>query len=143
LPIRSRYAHLQEHVHTNNTPKPPKAPRCTISDDTFHRELLAQSRDLAPSFFGVPITPSEEYRPEGPHKEDYTMPRRIYAYAIVLNPTKKEADEGALPKVVVPPTWIETLVTEAEAKTLASRKIPNDMAVPGTLERVEVIVRPF
>ncbi len=64
----------------------------------------------------------------------------IYWYAVIVKPTKEEADAGATPKMVIEPT--PTLARDTDhVRMIAVRELNNDAA--SALDRVEIIVRPF
>jgi hypothetical protein len=64
----------------------------------------------------------------------------LFEYAIILKPTKDEANAGAGDKIVAKPDYL-CAKDQTTATILASRKIPDDLL--SILDRVEVAVRPF
>ena len=68
--------------------------------------------------------------------------KSLYQYAVLLNPTKKECDEGTGDSVVVvPPSEWFLASGEQEVVMVATRSIPADMMKHA--DRLEVAVRPF
>lgn len=64
----------------------------------------------------------------------------LYEVAVVLNPTKKEAEGGAVESLVYGPTPIIANSTKsAEMKALRSDAMPKDIDV----DRIQVFVRSF
>ena len=71
------------------------------------------------------------------------MKKTFYQYCVLLQPTKKEAEEGKSTEVVVAPsdvTWV-LASSDAEASMIAARKVPESMM--DKADRLEVAVRPF
>jgi hypothetical protein len=65
---------------------------------------------------------------------------KLYQYAVILHPTKKDREDGKLPELLVKIT--ETLAeTDNAVAILASREIPQEHL--DKLDRIEVAVRPF
>ena len=65
---------------------------------------------------------------------------KIYAYAIILHPTKEQAEQGTPAKLIVDPTW--TLAKDdSQAAMLAGRAIPQEHLAH--LDRLEVAISPF
>lgn len=64
----------------------------------------------------------------------------IFEYAVILHPTKKDKEDGAQSKIILPPT--HCLANDQNAAVvLASRAIPDEHI--DKLDRIEVAVRPF
>lgn len=68
------------------------------------------------------------------------MTPKIFEFAIVVHPTKKERDDGAQSRIVVSPE-VCLAADERAAGMLAARQIPAEYLE--SLDRVEVAVRPF
>ena len=64
----------------------------------------------------------------------------LYLVAVLLKPTKKEADEGAVATIVVQPTAV-LAKDEAAAGAKAYRFVPEEHA--GKDDRLDVRVLPF
>lgn len=65
---------------------------------------------------------------------------RLFEYAIIQHPTKKQKEEGQSSTIVVPPKTV-LAADERTAGIMAGRDIPE--ALLGQLDRVEVALRPF
>ena len=65
---------------------------------------------------------------------------RIFEYAIIVHPNKKQKEQGERCRFVVEPKAI-LAQDEKQAALLAGREIPEDLLAQ--LEQVEVAVRPF
>jgi hypothetical protein len=65
---------------------------------------------------------------------------KIFEYAAILHPTKKEKEEGVTSKLIVRPT-VCLAADQNAAMVLAARALPESLL--DKLDRVEVAVRPF
>ena len=65
---------------------------------------------------------------------------KIYQFAVLLNPTEKEEEEGKKAQIIVPITSILAANDQA-AIMMAGRAIPEEHLKD--LDRCEVAVRPF
>lgn len=66
---------------------------------------------------------------------------KIFEYAVIYHPPKKEKDEDTKKSVLVVDVARVLAVTEQEAVMLAARDIPTEYT--DKLEFVEIVVRPF
>lgn len=65
---------------------------------------------------------------------------KIFEFAIVYHPVKRERDQGQQSRIIVGPKCV-LAQDEKSAALLAGREIPEDMIAH--LDRLEVAVRPF
>lgn len=65
---------------------------------------------------------------------------KLFEYAAILHPTKKDREDGAPSKIILAPTFCLAHDLDA-ARVIASRALPEE--VLEKLDRVEVAVRPF
>ena len=65
----------------------------------------------------------------------------LYEVALIQKPTKKEAEDGASEKLILPPTPV-IAENEQSAGVQAVMKNKGNVA-DGDLERIQVLVRPF
>jgi len=65
---------------------------------------------------------------------------RIFEYAVICNPTREQAKEGAKAVMVLPPKHIMA-VNPDEVTLRAAKEIPEEYE--DKLDRLEVAVRPF
>lgn len=68
------------------------------------------------------------------------MDMKIYQFAVILNPTEKEEEEGKKPELIVPITSILAGSDQA-AVMMAGRAIPEEHVEH--LDRCQVAVSPF
>jgi hypothetical protein len=66
--------------------------------------------------------------------------QRLFEYAILLHPTKKEFEEGKRTEIIKRPETI-LAVNEDKAVMLANTKIPAEHIEK--IDRIEIPVRPF
>lgn len=64
----------------------------------------------------------------------------LYEVALIQNPTKTEAENGSLGKLIMPPVYV---MAKSEQAAGVQAVMANKEKLPDELERVEVLVRPF
>jgi hypothetical protein len=64
----------------------------------------------------------------------------LYEIALIQNPTKKEAEDGKVAVIILPPTAV--IATDDRAAAVIAVANNRDK-ITGELSRVEVLVRPF
>ena len=70
------------------------------------------------------------------------MLKKLFQYAVLLNPTRKEEEDGTKDvEIVIPPSGWILASSEQEVVMVATRKITGDMMKYA--DRLEVAVRPF
>lgn len=65
---------------------------------------------------------------------------KLFEYAVIFNPDKKEAKEGVKSAIVIKPTTI-LAKSEKEVNFIAARSIPDDYA--DKIDQLDIAVRPF
>lgn len=65
---------------------------------------------------------------------------RIYIYAAVWYPAEEQAKAGQKPKLIVEPTYVLALHTEA-VSLIAARAIPEEYT--DNLDQISIAIRPF
>lgn len=64
----------------------------------------------------------------------------LYEIALIQNPTKIEAENGSLGKLIMPPVYV---MARNEQAAGVQAVMANKATLPDELDRVEVLVRPF